>query len=329
MKLFMVSILALTIISCGGGESNNSTKGNTSGIITLSGDDTSIVGTKLDTGFIGASPAAGSQPDYITIVDKSSSVTFTPPNTLTPDISDPSNGFILVVSNDGSGSGIKGISMSIITGGTKLDYACSNPVSSFIDCGTNSIDLNIVNKTVKFSNAAVSNTATGSVLIIDGTLTWNGNSGSDMTEPEEVSNSLTLSGNDVGTELVRDLVLDIAETYSDPGDVNGFMINNNNSSNGTNTFLDMNLNFDSITGFYDTQLHVANSSNESWKYECNDDLSNYYQVSGCDGKITINEGNRTFIFNNVILYPIMNPLSDSDQATSPLTVNGVLIWSLQ
>jgi len=119
--------------------------------------------------------ASGLQPDYITIVGKNSSVTFTPPNILTPDITDPNNGFVMVVMNDSAGSVTKGISMSIIVNGEKLDYACSTPVTTFIECGTKSINLDIENKTVIFDNAKVINTSTNTVLSINGTLTWTEN----------------------------------------------------------------------------------------------------------------------------------------------------------
>lgn len=180
IKLFATILLASTMISCGGsgGSTANNTQGNTDGTITLSGDDTSVVGTKLDTGFVGSSLAAGSQPDYIVIVDKSSSVTFSAPNILVPNINDFNNGFVLVVTDDSAGSGIKGISMSIIVGGTKLDYACSTPVTTFIECGTNSITLDIGNKTVSFNTATVINTATGTTLTLNGTLVWNANGSS-------------------------------------------------------------------------------------------------------------------------------------------------------
>lgn len=174
MKLFTTIILALFMIGCGGGGSTTNTQGNTSGVITLLGEDSSVIGTTLDTGFVGSSLAAGSQPDYIIIVDKASSVTFNAPNTLTPNIADFSNGFVLVVTDDSAGSGTKGISMSITVDGIKFDYACSTPVNVFIDCGPNSITLDIANKTVTFDNTTVINIANNSVLTMDGALTWTG-----------------------------------------------------------------------------------------------------------------------------------------------------------
>ena len=184
MKIFAILLLTISISGCGGGgggegeSSNNNTAGSTSGVITLSGDDTTIVGTQLDTGNISSSLAAELQPDYIVIVDQASSVTFTPPNILVPNIADFKNGFVLVVTDDSPGSGTKGISMSITVSGTKLDYACSSPVTVFIECGINSIVLDITNKTETFDNAAVINTDTGTILTLDGTLTWTGGSSS-------------------------------------------------------------------------------------------------------------------------------------------------------
>jgi len=178
MKITMIlsSILLISACGGGGGSTPNNTSGNssgaTNGAVMLSGTDTSTVGTQLDTGYVATSLAAGSQPDYIVVVDKSSTVTFTEPNILIPVTADLNNGFVLVVTDDSAGSGMKAISMSIIVSGVKHDYACTTPVTVFIECGANSITLNIVNKTVDFDNVIVTNTDTSTVLTMDGTLTW-------------------------------------------------------------------------------------------------------------------------------------------------------------
>ncbi len=173
MRIFVIVFYALLITACSSDEdSSENSSGNTSGIITLSGNDSAIVGTILDTGFIGSSLAAGAQPDYIVIVDKDSKVTFTKPNILTPDTADDDNAFVLVVTDDSAGSGNKGISMSITTDGTQRNYACTTPVTVFIECGLNSINLDIENKTITFTNLTVTNTSTSTVLTMAGTLTW-------------------------------------------------------------------------------------------------------------------------------------------------------------
>lgn len=186
LKQVFILGLAIILSSCGGGgggtpatsgtdntgNTENTTPGNTTGTVTLSGDDTVLVGTQLDTGFVGASPAAGSQPDYIVIVDKDSTVSFTEPNILTPDISNPQNAFILVVTDASAVSGYKGISMSIITNGVKYDYACTSPVSTFIECGLNTIKLDIASKKISFLNTVVTNVASSSILVLNGELSW-------------------------------------------------------------------------------------------------------------------------------------------------------------
>ena len=174
MKLPAILFALLLITSCGGGDTgtNGNTSGSTDGTITLSGDDSEIVGTQLDTGFVGTSLAAGGQPDYIVIVDNASTVEFIAPNVLIPNLADPNNGFVVVVTDDSPGSGIKGISMSIWVSGTKYDYACTTPVSVFFECGANSISLNIGNKSVTFDNLTVTNIDSSTVLTMDGTLTW-------------------------------------------------------------------------------------------------------------------------------------------------------------
>ncbi len=178
MKISAILFFVLLITNCSSdsgdasstGSDNSS--GNTTGTIMLLGADTAIIGTQLNTGFVGSSLAAGGQPDYIVIVDAASTVSFTEPNILTPNLADIDNGLILVVTDASSISGFKGISMSVSVGGIRNDYACTTPVSTFIDCGINSISLDIGNKTIIFDNLIVTNTNTSTVLTINGTLTW-------------------------------------------------------------------------------------------------------------------------------------------------------------
>jgi len=157
----------------GTGTGGANSSGNTTGSITLSGPDTSMVGTTLDTGFVGTSIAAGSQPNHIAIVDRLSTVTFNAPNILIPNNVDPSNGFVLVVTDDSPSSGIKGISMSIVISGAKYDYLCTTVASrSMIHCGSNSITLDIANKSVTLNNVNVENADTKTVLTLAGQLSW-------------------------------------------------------------------------------------------------------------------------------------------------------------
>ncbi|RDH90354.1 MAG: hypothetical protein DIZ77_00025 [endosymbiont of Seepiophila jonesi] len=150
----------------GGAVLTPDSSGSTSGTVTLSGTDTAIFGTLLDTGFVGAFLATAVQPDHIIIVDSSSTLEVT---------ADINNGFTIVVTDDSPG--FKGISMAIVKDGTQYDYTCITPkpdtTTWTIDCGgVNSINFDIGNRTVIFSNTLVSNQDTGAILTIDGTLTW-------------------------------------------------------------------------------------------------------------------------------------------------------------
>ncbi len=214
MKFFLILLSILLVGGCsGGGNSNDNniedTSGNTSGVITLTGADTTMVGTQLNPGSIGASLAAESQPDYIVIVDQSSSVTFTPPNVLTPDIADPDNWFVLVVMDDAPVpvGAEKGISMSITTDGEKFDYICHTDAQDWsVECGVGSISLNIAAKTVAFDNTTVINTDTGTLLTLNGSLTWSGTT-------TESDSGTTVVSNGTATELEGSWVDVCVEIY--------------------------------------------------------------------------------------------------------------------
>lgn len=147
--------------------------GNTQGTITLLGPDTAMVGTSLDTGYVGTSLAAGFQPDYIVIVDRQSTVTMNEQNMLVPNNADPSNGFVLVVTDVKANQGPRAISMSIVVGGVKHDYLCSTqPSRSMVHCGENAISLDIPNRSVSFRDAKVINDDTKTILTMAGSLGW-------------------------------------------------------------------------------------------------------------------------------------------------------------
>jgi hypothetical protein len=179
---FLWAVLGLT--GCGGGGGGSSdpdptgtgNAGNTTGEVTLTGDDTSVVGTTLDTGYIASSLKDAAQPDYIIIVDKNSSVVIE--NSMAPEITlaDPENGFVINVSDDTPGaSGMKFISMGIVVDGTEFSYTCYTPnaPSWSVDCGgLDSIDLDIPGRTVSFTDTTVINTVSATILTLNGTLTW-------------------------------------------------------------------------------------------------------------------------------------------------------------
>lgn len=146
-------------------------QGPSVGTIALSGPDTAVHGSVLNTGYIGASKAAGYQPDYIVVVDPSSSVSDDGHGMLVPENNDINNGLVLVVTD--VRQTLKAISMSMLNNGVKYDYVCTTePDSSMMNCGANSISLDINNKTVTFNNAVVENTDTQTTLTMSGTIGW-------------------------------------------------------------------------------------------------------------------------------------------------------------
>ena len=69
---------------------------------------------------------------------------------------------------------IRFISMTILSDGVEFLYACSTPASTFGDCGgLDSIELDILSGTVTLNDTTVFNVDSGTVLTLDGTVTWN------------------------------------------------------------------------------------------------------------------------------------------------------------
>jgi len=62
------------------------------------------------------------------------------------------------------------ISMAIVKNAVSYRYACATGVSVFVDCG--GLDFNVGTKTLKMTNVKVENTDTGSVLTMNGTVSW-------------------------------------------------------------------------------------------------------------------------------------------------------------
>lgn len=88
--------------------------------------------------------------------------------------------------------------MSIIVNGTKLDYTCdTSSGSTFVDCNSSALSLDITNKTVTFQNATVINTDTDALLKMNGTLTWETNTengGNNGSSNGENGNATELEG---------------------------------------------------------------------------------------------------------------------------------------
>ena len=193
-KLAGVVFIAAILQACGGSSnpaptgSGNSGSGSSGGAGTLAsggvatgnliltGEETGLVGSMLTPGYVGESPgdATQSQPNYIVIVDASSTVVNTGSGTILPDITDPNNAFVLVATDATNlpSSGYKGISMTIAVGGTRYDYTCTTP-GTLENCGGNAtISLDIPGGRVTFTGTNVTNADTGKVITINGSVLW-------------------------------------------------------------------------------------------------------------------------------------------------------------
>lgn len=148
---------------------------NAGGGFDLSGDDTSVYGTRLDAGAVGASLAnsATGQPDYIIIVDEGKSVT----DSMSIEfegVEETINGFILVFSDASTAiTDLEFISMTILKDGVEFDYTCIAPSEPPADCGgLEAVSLDIPSGTATLTNATVVNADSGTVLTLNGTVTW-------------------------------------------------------------------------------------------------------------------------------------------------------------
>ena len=178
-NVWVMSTLLAALAGCGGSDSApqagsaNAAGGVSSGVLSLSGEDVAVVGDTLDTGYVGMSPAVGSSPDFIIVVDSSSTVTGSGIS-IVPQSGDMANAVVMVVT-DALTPGIsqfKGISMFIIKNGVRFDYTCTTPASSSGDCGLGKISLDMPGRSVMFNKVMVQNDTTGAILEIDGQLSW-------------------------------------------------------------------------------------------------------------------------------------------------------------
>ena len=143
------------------------------GSIELSGPDTAMVGTILDTGFVGTMLASGQSPDFAVVVDRQSTLTHSEPSVLSPHSRDPDNGVVLVVTDAQKAHGVQGISMSIVINSVKYDYVCTTDGSPSMQyCGNGTIKLDIPNRFLALSNASTANADTGTLLGLNGRLDW-------------------------------------------------------------------------------------------------------------------------------------------------------------
>ena len=167
----LLVFMMLSIVSCSSSD-NDSDSNNVSGTIQLSGSDTSFLGNSLQVGNIDV--------DGLDTTGTSKSVTLLDKNTTIEDgelvPTDFSNAFVIVVTQfteEDNTDVEKGISMAILKNGEDNKYACLTPVanSNFTACGAG-FNMNKSKKEIVFDNTTVINTESGTILTMNGTITW-------------------------------------------------------------------------------------------------------------------------------------------------------------
>ncbi|WP_339713311.1 hypothetical protein [uncultured Kriegella sp.] len=170
-------LLCLVSISCSNDDNHDTetpSKTGGEGTIQLSGPDTTDVGTTLTVGDVayGRDDLTGIE-ESIVVVNKGATISeeratggpANPENLSSIITDDKDNGFVIVV---GAGA----VSMAILIDGTPYRYGCISEGSTTAFSNCESFDFDIPGKKMVFSNTTVKNTDTGSLLTLDGTVTW-------------------------------------------------------------------------------------------------------------------------------------------------------------
>ena len=161
------------IFGCGSDDGNEEGAASyqSRGNITLSGDETSELGTSLSVGNIEVANAS------LTGTDKS--VILLSENISVVDdelvYEDDQNGFVIVAadfSTGGSADIDKSISMTIVKDGEEYRHACSSPYLNFFTACGDGFAIDFEGKSVTFDGTTVINTDDDTILTMDGTITW-------------------------------------------------------------------------------------------------------------------------------------------------------------
>ncbi len=166
--------ILLMIFSCSDNNGNGSDddfSNEVQGTITLSGEETSELGTSLTIGNIEIANATltGTDKSVILLSENISVVD----DELVYD--DDQNGFVIVgadFSTGGSSDIDKSISMVIVKNGDEFRHACASPNQNFFTACGDGFGIDFETKEVTFQNTTVINTEDDAILILDGTITW-------------------------------------------------------------------------------------------------------------------------------------------------------------
>jgi hypothetical protein len=183
MKIIGVTLIAVLLASCGGSSGGSGgdnprdvTDGGGSGVlgtITMSGNDTAVLGTQLVVGAARSAAATATNAAHVVMVDQGSRVTELM-GVLVPEPRDPSNTFVFIALEDNGPQIANGISMIVVKNGAEYRYACTQPVTPSSDpqCGAGAVDLDLTTRTLALDDALVWDDDTGSELVLNGTVRW-------------------------------------------------------------------------------------------------------------------------------------------------------------
>ncbi|MAU14999.1 MAG: hypothetical protein CMH46_05605 [Muricauda sp.] len=162
------------IFGCGSDDGvgqENGDDNQVSGTITLSGAETSELGTSLTVGNIEVANASltGTDKSVILMSENISVVD----NEFVYD--DDQNGFVIVAADFSTGGSTdidSSISMTIVKDGVEYRHACSSPYLNFFTACGDGFGIDFDAKSVTFDGTTVINTEDDTILTMDGTITW-------------------------------------------------------------------------------------------------------------------------------------------------------------
>ncbi|WP_139205220.1 hypothetical protein [Algibacter pectinivorans] len=170
--LMLCAVVSLSLMGCSSDSDGDS--GNAKGSITLSGEETSVVGTSLTVGNILEGAYQTGTTKSVTLTHKSIDIE---DGEINPTTASLVNSFIIVTAqfdDEDNAAATKAISMIIIKNGEEYRFVCAsdyNGGSDELDCGSG-FNVDQENNQVTFDDTTVENTETGKVLTLNGVVTW-------------------------------------------------------------------------------------------------------------------------------------------------------------
>lgn len=174
-KYFSIfSLFIFLFLACSSDSNSNEDAANAKGIITLTGEETSVLGNSLSVANAVEGLYQTGTGKSVTLLHKSIDVDSD--GGITPTSASFTNSFIIVTAQFESGDNAsvhKAISMTIVKNGEEYLFTCTAIEGETVDddCGANFL-VDQEDKRVVFDNTTVINTDSGKVLTMDGIVTW-------------------------------------------------------------------------------------------------------------------------------------------------------------